>query len=87
MMVSLLMFDSVNDRPSLVKFESFGLDENAVRWVESSLAGRTYRAEELLQDTGIKSGVPQGLLLLFLFINNLRNVSDWLMLVFADEIE
>ncbi len=83
----LLMFDSVNHRPSLAKIESVSLDETAVRWVNSSLARRTCRAEELLQDAGIESGVPQEPLLFFLFINNLRNVINWLMLVFADEVE
>ncbi len=71
--MSLLMLDSVNDRPSLVKFESFGLDEFAVRWVDSSWARRTYRDQE--RDTARANS--------FLFLSTILTA----MLVFTDEVK
>ncbi len=87
-------FDSVNHRFLLTKLESFGQCDKVVRWIRFYLTGRTYRvqvADALLQETRIKSGVPQGSvigpLLFLLFVNDLPSDINVTTLLFADDVK
>ncbi len=74
--------------------KSFGLGDVVVRWIEACLSGRVSRVHVGGEHSGaipMHSGVPQGSLigplLFLLFVNDLPNILEALVLLFADDVK
>ena len=85
-------FDSVPRERLLRKVESYGIQGNLLKWIESFLSSRRQRVKvggSLSQWASVKSGVPQGSvlgpILFVLFINDMSNVITNTCRIFADD--
>ena len=85
-------FDSVPHRRLLKKLEAYGIQGNILKWVESFLTGRKQKVvfngksspwEEVL--SGIPQGSVLGPILFIIFINDLPDVVEGQVKIFADD--
>ncbi|XP_031349526.1 uncharacterized protein LOC116175507 [Photinus pyralis] len=87
-------FDRVNHKLLIFKLKKYGLGNQAVKWLESYLAGRKARVQidDTLSDPiDIKSGVPQGTHFgppLFLaYVNDISSIFSSNHALFADDLK
>ncbi|KAF7249939.1 RNA-directed DNA polymerase from mobile element jockey [Varanus komodoensis] len=84
-------FDKVPHDILVGKLKSFGIDQSTVRWIRAWLSDRKQRATVSGESSGwwpVTSGVPQGsvlrLILFILFINDMEEGVNSLLIKFAD---
>ena len=87
-------FDSVNHRLLAHKLSSIGLHVQLITWIGAFLSNRTFRVSVhgFLSDQAFAvSGLPQGSvlgpLLFLIFVNDLPDLFDGDVLLFADDVK
>ena len=85
-------FDCVPHRRLLTKLQSYGITGKLLDWIEDFLADRKQRVSirgSLSDWVNITSGVPQGSvlgpILFIIFVNDMPDVIDSMLLMFADD--
>ena len=85
-------FDSVPHQRLLEKARAHGIDGNLLKWIESFLTGRKQRVNvngEMSSWADVHSGIPQGSvlgpILFIIFINDLPDVVECYVKIFADD--
>ena len=85
-------FDTVPHRRLLSKVRTYGFNENMINWIEQFITGRTQRVRidgEFSESKEVISGIPQGSVLgpfLFLvFVNDMPELVESMMYLFADD--
>ena len=85
-------FDSVPHQRLLKKARAHGIDGNLLKWIESFLTGRKQRVNvngEMSSWADVHSGIPQGSvlgpILFIIFINDLPDVVECYVKIFADD--
>ena len=87
-------FDSVPHRRLLKKLYGYGIQGNLLSWIEGFLLGRKQKVVlngSCSSWTDVVSGVPQGSvlgpLLFSIYVNDIPNLVDSPILLFADDIK
>ena len=87
-------FDSVNHRFLRYKLMSYGINRKLVDWIGAFLDQRTFHVkvnDYSSESLAITSGVPQGSflgpLLFLVFINDLPDILEGKILMFADDVK
>ena len=85
-------FDTVPHRRLLSKVRTYGFNENMINWIEQFITGRTQRVRidgEFSESKVVISGIPQGSVLgpfLFLvFVNDMPELVESMLYLFADD--
>ena len=85
-------FDTVPHRRLLSKIRTYGFNETMVDWIENFITGRTQRVRidgEVSQEELVISGIPQGSVLgpflFLLFVNDMPDLVDAMLYLFADD--
>ena len=86
-------FDTINHDILLKKMASLGFSNHSIKWFQSYLSDRSFRVNiknKYSSTAKIECGVPQGsmlgpFLLFLLFINDMKQVVDCDLFLYADE--